>query len=60
MYRDTCRYKVECSPWKVMRVLGSFGYNITTTPLGGRIGTGEGERRTCIWTMVRRRRKARE
>ncbi len=49
------RYVVLCNPWKAMRVLGSFGYTLTVTPLGGRVETGEGEKRTCVWTLVRSR-----
>ena len=47
------RYVYHKSPWTAMRILGSFGYHFPVTPLGGRVDTPTGERRTCIWTMVR-------
>jgi hypothetical protein len=50
---------VKTNPWKVMRVLGSdFGYRFTVTPLGGSpVVQATGERRTCIWTLIREVRK---
>lgn len=47
------RYVFRKNPWKAMRVLGRFGYFFSVTPMGGRVDSTVGERRTCIWTMVK-------
>ncbi len=47
------RYVVHCNAWKAMRVLGEFGYTITVTPLDGRVIVGDGEKRTCIFTLIK-------
>lgn len=47
------RYVFHKSPWRAMRVLGRFGYFFSVTPMGGRVEAIKGERRTCIWTMVK-------
>ncbi len=50
---DAERIVVLCNPWRAMRALGRLGYYFSTRPLGGRVGTESGERRVCIWTMVK-------
>merc|ERR1719481_36576 len=48
----TDRYQVLSSPWSVIRVLGvEFGYYLPVMPTGGLVGSDNGERRTCIFTL---------
>ena len=44
------------SPWKAMRKLGdNFGYYLPVPPLTGRVEGNTGDRKTCIWTLHRKR-----
>jgi hypothetical protein len=53
---ETNRVVINTNPWRVMRVLGSeFGYHYSVTPLGGTpVVSTTGERRTCVWTLIRK------
>ena len=50
---DAQRYLMMVSPFRVMRVLGSMGYRIPNTPVGGRVPTATGERRMGVYTLVK-------
>merc|ERR1712223_1020770 len=50
------RFQVHCSPWTIMRHLGTnFGYVIPVMPIGGLVeSSNAGERRTCVFTIQKR------
>jgi hypothetical protein len=49
---EATRYQMNASPWRVMRILGSIGYQISVPPIGGRVQTF-GEKRTGVYTLVK-------
>lgn len=53
------RFVVHANPWSVMRILAeAYGYHYTVTPLGGRVESATGERRTCVWSLETGRHRA--
>ncbi len=43
---------MKASPWLVMRVFGTLGYQVNVTPISDRVRAGPtGERRTGIYTL---------
>jgi len=47
------RYRVHASPWRVMRILGSLGYQIPVTPAGLRIKLSTREGRQAVYTLTK-------